>query len=167
MRYRFLAVPVRSRRATLCVWRGFMKKHTLTLGLVMLLLVGCGKGSDEAAAPGPQAPGNSASASAKPEEQIVGTWRVDMVSSNLAGMTDSEKAEGESIRTQIKADGTFSSKSSKEEGTGTWKLAGHEVSFSGGNDVMPPKMTLSDDGSKLTFSMPEGGKTASIVMVKE
>ena len=148
-----------------------MNKHTVSLSLVLLLLVGCGSGSNETAAPGTPAAANSAStsvsASAKPEDQIVGTWKVDMAASSVAGMSDKDKAEGESIRTQIKADGTFSSKSSKEQGSGTWKLEGHEVSFSGGNDVMPPKMTLSDDGSKLTFSMPEGGKTSSIVMVKE
>jgi hypothetical protein len=142
-----------------------MKKHTLTLSLILLVLVGCGSGSNDAAAPGGST--TTASASAKPEEQVVGTWKVDMAASSLDGMTDSEKAEGESIRTQIKADGTFSSKSSKDEGSGTWKLDGRDVSFTGGNNVMPPKMALADDGSKMTFSMPEGGKTTSIVMVKE
>jgi hypothetical protein len=144
-----------------------MIKHTLMLSLVLLLLVGCGSGSNEPAASGGPATTNPASASAKPEEQIVGTWKVDMAASSLEGMTDSEKAEGESIRTQIKSDGTFSGKSSKEEGSGTWKLEGRDVSFSGDKDIMPPKMTLSEDGSKLTYSMEEGGKTVSIIMVKE
>ena len=96
----------------------------------------------------------------------MGTWKVDIAGSKLGGMTDKEKAEGESIRSEIKADGTFETKSSKEEGKGTWKLDGKTVTFSG-SSAMPPTMTLSDDGSKLTFSMKEGGQDVEIVMVKE
>jgi hypothetical protein len=96
----------------------------------------------------------------------VGTWKVDIAGSNLGGMTDKEKEEGESVRTELKADGTFESKTSKDEGKGTWKLDGKTVTFSGSSS-MPPTMTLSDDGSKLTYAMTEGGQEVSIVMVKE
>lgn len=147
-----------------------MKQPYIASILAALILVGCGNSSEtEPATTGSATSttsGSSSSASMKPEEQLVGTWKVDMEASKLGGMTDSEKEEGASIRTEMKADGTFETKSSKDEGSGTWKVEGNTVTFSGSN-VMPPTMTLSEDGRTLTFSMQEGGQDVAIVMVKE
>jgi hypothetical protein len=142
-----------------------MKKFCYASVVVALMIVGCGSPASESGSTATSTPGSSSTASTNPKDQLVGNWKVDMEASKLGGMTDKEKEEGASIRTELKADGTFESKSSKDEGKGTWKLDGKTVTFEGSN-IMPPTMTLSDDGKTLTFSMTEGGQEVAIIMVK-
>jgi hypothetical protein len=146
-----------------------MKKLVLSFAILPFVIAGCGSSDTPAATTtgttGPTATATPpAAASAK--DQVVGTWKVDMGKSKLEGMSDKDKAEGEKVGADIKADGTYVSHGPSGDKSGTWKLDGKKISFSEKDGDLPPTMDLSDDGSQLSFTMPEGGKSVTVVMVK-
>jgi hypothetical protein len=144
-----------------------LKKLLLSLAVVPFLIAGCGSsdsGTDGAAAGSP--PAAKEAAPGNPKDQVVGSWKVDMSKSNLGGLTDKEKAEGETVGADVKADGTYVSHGPSGDKSGTWTMDGKKITFSEKSGDIPPTMDLSDDGTQLTFSMSEGGKSVSIVMVK-
>jgi hypothetical protein len=147
-----------------------MKKLLLSFAILPFVIAGCGSSETPTTATtttgttGTTATTPPATASVK--DQVVGTWKVDIAKSNLGGMTDKEKAEGEKVGADIKADGTYVSHGPSGDKSGTWTVDGKKITFSEKTGDIPPTMDVSDDGSQLSFSMSEGGKSVSIVMVK-
>jgi hypothetical protein len=133
--------------------------------IALVAVAGCGTPSTDAPA-GTTGASTSSQTPAKPEDALVGTWKVDMAKSVLEGLTDKEKEEGTSVELDIKADGTFTGKSAKETAKdGTWTLKDKKVTFTG-TSLVPPEMTLADDGKSMSTSMEEGGKTVTLVLSK-
>lgn len=149
-----------------------MKKLFLAFAVLPLVIAGCGSGDKaaESTSTGSSTTGGSTPAPKEPKELLAGTWKVDMAASNIPGLTEDDKKEGESIRLTVNADNTYASKSNKDSSTGKWALDGHKVTFTADKHNQadpPPEMTLSDDGAKLTAEMKQGDQTMSVVMVKE
>lgn len=132
------------------------------------MLCACSKPADTATTTGTTTSGDPApKAAAKPEDQVVGTWKVDIAATTVVPTDAKGKAEEAAMRVEVKADGSYTTSGMDKPDSGKWALKDHVVTFTpaAGGTSGPPPMTLSDDGSKLTATMP-GDKPLSIVMVK-
>jgi len=140
------------------------------LAFIVLPLMICGCGSSNSA-DDPNAPVQlskkaAAPKPAKPEDQVVGIWQIDVANTVIPGMKDTDKAEEAALRMEIKADGTFATTGVKTPETGKWTLKDHTVTITPDKGNGGPPLTLSDDGKKLSGTQTEGSKTATIVMIK-
>ncbi len=150
-----------------------MKK--LTLGLIVLPLVICACSKSEDAMPATGSTPVATTGTATPpatggaltNDKIVGMWKVDVAATSVPDMTADNKKEEEAMRMELKADGTFAVSGTKKPGTGTWKLDGTTLSMkSDTSGAAPPTFSVAEDGSTLTFSQTQGDKSAKIVFVK-
>ncbi len=152
-----------------------MKKLSLALALLPILLCACAKkedtpvGTPTATTAGADngTPG-IANKDAKDGFKVAGTWKMDLAATSVPGMTEDDKKEEEAMRLEVKADGTYATSGMKKNDTGKWTLTGNSLALKSDGDGTPPSpLDVSEDGSKLSMTKKAGDKSMTMVMVKE
>jgi hypothetical protein len=144
-----------------------MKISTIaaSLALGFLTVTGCSPSNSAVVSSNPQTP--PAAAVPATVANVQGTWKFDLANSDVQGISDQGKAEMQTMRLNLMADGTFTTTGMAETDNGTWSLEGQAIKFQLSSPHGPPDLTVSDDGTKLTTDQDRLGLTSKMTFVRE